>query len=36
MVKTINITLEDAEHEELKELKGDITWEDALRKGCRE
>lgn len=32
-MKTINIMLENKEHKFLKKLKGELTWEQVLKKG---
>ena len=35
-MKSLYISLEDAEHARLKKQKGDLTWKEALIKGCGE
>lgn len=31
MTRTINVTLEDAEFEQVQEAKGSMTWEEAIK-----
>lgn len=35
-MKAVNIFLEDKEHATLLKAKGDLTWKEALIKGCNE
>lgn len=36
MVRQINLFLDDEEHEEIKRVKGDLTWLQFLKLACEE